>query len=694
MRLIYDTPLSSIKQDRFGRGPIVDLIVKSIDNLVSSNHPCMVYGIYGKWGEGKTSLLNFIKDKLLEQGKEDGITLVEYHPWLVNNDESLLTEFFSSLLIYPDEEVQGLLKKYGSLAVLASKTIVNAFVPGVGTALAEGIEMAQKAVCDCQNTLAEQKKRVSDAIIKSKRHLVVMIDDVDRLDKDELHAVLRLIRQVADFPNSIYIVAMDIDMVAKAIGDYHGGGTIQDGRKFIDKIVQVPISLPQIPTVEMKAIIKEDLPEILNGFTEASQIPSIVDSVSPFFETYREFKRFCNQISFVLPHLYDEVNIKDLCMLEAIKVVSSDSYNRIYDKREYLFHEVDRFQYLVDKDKETEATERRYQEAKEEITKDLSGRIKETVMNTLDVLFADFSHNHQDDLDKKRINTNEYFTKYFSQKVPADTLPDKWINELKRIVEEGQVKAIADKFNEWRTYFSVNEIRRASLSLIHMFPAGKERSYAASIIARALSVCEIACGLPYHIESEPNAIASFVSISVICPNMFIQMPDVTGVHVIDESLLDETLSTIFSEAELSFCLNMLYSADGVFRNGCYEGKRVLTILFGRFSSLGFLEQFKYSKELLITLFKYWQRVDLESFNAYAMNLFTDVNIPYLLVLDKIIDGTDDAKDSTIFVKLFYVQIPAINQRLDNESIDPSLDHHSVKIYRANYPRILHSDHHK
>ena len=94
-----------------------------------------------------------------------------------------------------------------------------------------------------------------------------MIDDVDRLDKDELHAVLRLIRQVADFKNCIYIVAMDVDMVAKSIGDYHGKGSMQDGRKFLDKIVQVPISLPRIPNVDMKKLISEELADTLRDYT-------------------------------------------------------------------------------------------------------------------------------------------------------------------------------------------------------------------------------------------------------------------------------------------------------------------------------------------------------------------------------------------------------------------------------------------
>lgn len=137
MRIISDSPLKDIGQDRFGRKPIVDLVVDSINRMVSTDHPCAVYGIYGKWGEGKTSLMNFIKNKLLAQEKDDGINLVEFNPWLVNNDEALLREFFKTIMTDMDEEARNIFKKYGSLAIFASKTILNAFAPGVGTFAAD-----------------------------------------------------------------------------------------------------------------------------------------------------------------------------------------------------------------------------------------------------------------------------------------------------------------------------------------------------------------------------------------------------------------------------------------------------------------------------------------------------------------------------------------------------------------------------
>ena len=123
MNIFIDTPITIIDDDAFCRGTLVDLIVDSINNTVSQNHHCIIYGIYGKWGEGKTSLMNLIKARMISQGKGDRICLIEFNPWLVNNGESLLQEFFKTIIADDVSEVRHALKKYGSAAIFASKYI-------------------------------------------------------------------------------------------------------------------------------------------------------------------------------------------------------------------------------------------------------------------------------------------------------------------------------------------------------------------------------------------------------------------------------------------------------------------------------------------------------------------------------------------------------------------------------------------
>jgi replication-associated recombination protein RarA len=55
----------------------------------------------------------------------------------------------------------------------------------VRAAIAGGVDVISKAFEVTDGSLSDLKGRVSQAIVNSKRHLVVMIDDVDRLDKGQ-----------------------------------------------------------------------------------------------------------------------------------------------------------------------------------------------------------------------------------------------------------------------------------------------------------------------------------------------------------------------------------------------------------------------------------------------------------------------------------------------------------------------------
>lgn len=680
-----DNPIERIVDDRFGREPIVSLIVDSINALVSKDHSCMVYGIYGKWGEGKTSLLNFVKERLLGQGRDDGINIVEFNPWLVNNDEALFREFFSTIMSDPEQKIKKAFQKYGSLAIYASKTIVNAVIPSLGTRVAEFLGLA-KDVLNQEDTLYDLKKKASEAIKDSGRHLVIIIDDVDRLDKEELHSVLRLIRQVADFDNCIYIVAMDVDLVAKSISDFHGNGSVQDGRKFLDKIVQVPITLPQVPVVDISKFISQELTASF-GDLLVEQVEEITEVIIPFITTYRDLKRYCNQMKFTYPHLKGEVNAKDLFLLEAIKMVNAEAYQKVHECRSKLMRESWSEDYPFDEEKSHAETEKRYREAKVYITSTIEGPLKDTIDRAIDVLF-DRAYNAQDDIDEKRLLTDVYFSKYYTQLVPSDIIPDIILEDIRSKLFDISLNELVEILNTWNSIYSANEIKRASLYFIRKYKNGDDRCRAAMLMAKALSVCALSKDLPPHIYIEPNSLVSFIPIQIIVPYMFFRDTTYGQLHVYDSAYLDEVLSYIFENAEMNFCLNMLCSCDTIFSKGVYSGSVVLPLLFKRFKQLDFDEQIKYSKLLLQTIFKYWRKLERESFNEYAAELFSNPEIPYLRIFDKLIDGTDDAVDVVCFVELFSLQIPMINERLQLDGSDTLEKHHSVQIYITSYDQIL------
>lgn len=80
MQPICDTPLFDEKQDEFGRTPLVELVSNSILSLSEKSHPCTVYGIYGAWGEEKTSMMNLVEKRLVDNENNDKIVIVKFNP--------------------------------------------------------------------------------------------------------------------------------------------------------------------------------------------------------------------------------------------------------------------------------------------------------------------------------------------------------------------------------------------------------------------------------------------------------------------------------------------------------------------------------------------------------------------------------------------------------------------------------------
>lgn len=60
------------------------------DTITSRTDPAsVVIGIYGRWGEGKTTVLNFIERHLAES---DSIVCIRFNPWLYQSECQWISE--------------------------------------------------------------------------------------------------------------------------------------------------------------------------------------------------------------------------------------------------------------------------------------------------------------------------------------------------------------------------------------------------------------------------------------------------------------------------------------------------------------------------------------------------------------------------------------------------------------------------
>lgn len=441
--ILSDVPKSNLAEDEFNRKCLVELISNSIGSTTRTSHPCICYSIYGRWGEGKTTVLNFVRDHLVVE-YSDSVRIVQFNPCIVTGENELIREFFSSVLENDiwDDEIRKILSKYAKLLTLSLRYISSL---NTWTSFISNIFEDNKVLFK-ERSLSSQKRIIIEHLRNSPKHLVVFIDDVDRLDSDEVRALFRVIRQVADFPNTVYVMAMDPEIVSKSLSGFCGG-SLSDGRNFIDKIVQVPIPMPAITAKSIENKLFKELRNVIDEDSiDDNELFLLSNNLSQILLTPRQVIRYINQLNFSLSTLKDEVCVRDLCVLEAIKVLDLDAYWKVYQNKESLLRKSKYDDLPLEKYADKSAVENRFNAAIDYIASGFEHSIQNNIKTILVELFRDGSTNKMALIDERRVNCEIFFPLYFIQSVPEGVVSknrtDLFITEIKRIDNDNAVVLI------------------------------------------------------------------------------------------------------------------------------------------------------------------------------------------------------------------------------------------------------------
>jgi hypothetical protein len=303
-----DQPIRSKSEDRFNRWPFAERIAQTI--AVRLDPSSIVVGLYGAWGEGKSSVLAMMEEALAGR---DNIVCVRFNPWYFKTEEQLLRSFFSVLakaigksLPTKAQDIGNALDKYGSILSLTS------LIPGAPnpTAAVQGIGRAISAT-----ELDGLRNRIESLLRDAKKRVVILIDDIDRLDRHEIQTTFKLVKLSANFEHTTYVLAFDDKMVSDALGENYGGGGSDAGRSFLEKIVQVPLQLPPADALELRRLVFEGVDASL----KASGIELSEDQL------------YTNALAFALPLMKGEVNPVDQMLIEGIRVFYPPLYATIRD---------------------------------------------------------------------------------------------------------------------------------------------------------------------------------------------------------------------------------------------------------------------------------------------------------------------------------------------------------------------------
>lgn len=298
---------------------LVDMVVNLSTNRDLS--PSTI-GLYGDWGSGKSSLMKLAKKAIETKDKkakkeESKILCIDFNGWLFEGYDDAKTSLCGTILdALADEKRFGkevaeyakdLLKKVdfkkiigkgvkygldflltggiGALTDLTLSSVLSSVKNAAGEVEAKQIEDLIGNLKKEDNKREEVKKFRSEfekLLGMSKLdHVVVFIDELDRCQPDTILEVFEAMRLFLFVEGTSFVIGADERLIQYAIKSKYKevpGNNLDIGKEYLEKVIQYPISIPQLNLAEVNQYLFCLLSE--KTITDKKKFNSLLEIIS------------------------------------------------------------------------------------------------------------------------------------------------------------------------------------------------------------------------------------------------------------------------------------------------------------------------------------------------------------------------------------------------------------------------------
>ena len=338
MEINIDLPIKKCEEDLLERGTYAETLANAIASYSKSES--LVVGIFGEWGSGKTSIINMIIEKLIGISEENKPSIViRFSPWNYSSHNDLINLFFKELLLYigksegqKSEKIIKWILKY--MKVLECGVFENSKVGKLSKAIRKIYSVFKK-----NQTLEDTKNNLIQELNKYDRKIIVVIDDIDRLTKTQVQDVFQLVKQIGDLPNIIYFLSMDREAVISALDKKHVG----NGEKYLEKIIQIPFSIPELDKESIRNILDTKVQKIMDEKPQEKQIIDLdykqsiyYNCISLYVKNLRDVNRVLNIFKFRYSIFKNEICVEDILALSIMEALDPRLFKWIYLNKSIL----------------------------------------------------------------------------------------------------------------------------------------------------------------------------------------------------------------------------------------------------------------------------------------------------------------------------------------------------------------------
>lgn len=322
MGRISDAPVQSPASDALGRWSLATTIVDLI--CAAPRGSAVVIGVYGRWGEGKTSVLRFIES----QAQEAEVLSCQLSVWSAQTQGDLWSSLVQALqtLPWPPSRVTRI-KQLWARALFWTQPLSEA------NSTTKAAYALARLVTRRAEISSEDAKRALKRL-QGDRRVLILVDDLDRVEPVLIPKLLMGLHELfGNLEQCAVVVALDPDVVGGALAQANPAWA---GIGFLEKIVQYPFWLPPPDEKQIGRLIRECLATAHVSIPESS----ILDLWTLLPRNPRRLKQFLRSLHRLQPTLSrlgdGEWNPSVLLLIELLRAASAEVAESLLNERRFL----------------------------------------------------------------------------------------------------------------------------------------------------------------------------------------------------------------------------------------------------------------------------------------------------------------------------------------------------------------------
>jgi hypothetical protein len=256
----------------------------------------------------------------------------DFSPWSAPDAQSLALEFLAAVTVAvgskrgKGRQVRAAIKKYAKLGTpfLALVPLVGEFANGVAD---RGLDLLE---------LGASWRQEFDALAKVTKDLdysiLLVADDIDRLDSEELMTFLKVVRLLGRLPNVHYLIAYDQGTIEQLLASQ---GIEGRHATFMEKIVQYPFELPHLSRAIVRRRLADTFEQVVGPASEQDRSTSaraseLIAHLTPALLTPRSITRYCEQLlAYASAVSFNEIDAIDFAAVTYLRVAHHDVFEQL-----------------------------------------------------------------------------------------------------------------------------------------------------------------------------------------------------------------------------------------------------------------------------------------------------------------------------------------------------------------------------